>query len=68
MSMPALAFSSSPEMRVEELPEPKLILPGRRFGERHEFLRGAASSFGFTIMKTGALPMIVTESKSRSGS
>ena len=38
MSICVLAFSGSPEMRVEALPEPKLILPGWLPAQRHELL------------------------------
>ena len=68
MSIRALAFSSSPEMRVEALPEPKLILPGCLRHSATNSCAVVASTLGLTIRNTGARPISVTGSKSLIGS
>jgi len=59
MSMLALAFKSSPEMRVEALPEPKLIVPGRLLQSATNSWAVLASTLGLSIMNTGARPISV---------
>ena len=66
--MPAICCSSSPAMRLEELPLPNVSFPGFFFANATNSPTVFASTFGLTIMICPPLPRSVTGTKSFTGS
>ena len=66
--MPAICCSSSPAMRLDELPLPKLSLPGFFFASATNSATLLAGDDGLTTMIWPPLPRPVTGAKSFTGS
>ena len=66
--MPAICWNISPATRDDELPLPKLILPGCALASAMNSATVLAGKLGLTIMICPPLPRPVTGMKSFTGS